>query len=312
MGPAAVAGTSAGQGEVDLGPIVVDEAFMEADAEGIEIAFEPTSNLYVVAYQRAYIVAAEEARGARKFEAAMAVNEIAAQEEEKRKAGVAAAPGAANTGSASTPPLGAASAPSATAAATTAPGAATTAESSAAGGADNTSAASAAPQPPPAVDESAILSDPHGQWATTAEASSYYGGDNGSKPRYGAIQATGAPNVPAYSDNPLSWTPKSGDSPTPEWLALTYARPVHATAVKIRQSAAPGVIARIELIEPDGGSHVLWEGTDSTAYPRNSISWFVRESPRTDYLVNRIRLTLQTNRVWGWNEIDAVQLVGEP
>jgi hypothetical protein len=72
------------------------------------------------------------------------------------------------------------------------------------------------------------------------------------------------------------------------------------------------VISRIELVEPVGQTHVLWEGIDPVVYPRNAIAWLVRELPKTDYVVTGVRITLQTNRVWGWNEIDAVQLVGEP
>jgi hypothetical protein len=37
----------------------------------------------------------------------------------------------------------------------------------------------------------------------------------------------------------------------------------------------------------------------------------VKDFPRTSYVVKGVRITLMTARVWGWNEIDAVQLVGE-
>jgi hypothetical protein len=254
----------------------------------------------VASYQREYLEALQEAREEKRFAAAMAKNEKSAEQETQRAASASGGGPAASVAS----ELSTASVASTASAASNV---------LAAGGASPASGARAgAPsEPAPQIDEPATLADKNGQWAVAAEASSYYGGDTGAKPRYGAIQATGAPDVPQYSDSPDSWTTKSGDSPMPEWIALDYATPVHATAVKVRQSAAPGVISRIELIDERGTARIVWEGVDNSAYAKNSIAWFVRDFPRTDYLVKRVRLTLVTNRVWGWNEIDAVQLVGE-
>jgi hypothetical protein len=166
-----------------------------------------------------------------------------------------------------------------------------------------------APEPAAAMDEKAILSDKNGQWAASAEASSTYGDSTG-KGRYSAWQATGAPNVPQYSDHANSWASRNGDAALPEWLHVGFARPVHATSIRIRQNAAPGAIAKIELVDAAGGVHVIWEGTDSTVYPKNTIGWLVRDLDATDYLVKGAHITVQSNRVWSWNEIDAVQLVG--
>lgn len=168
----------------------------------------------------------------------------------------------------------------------------------------------AAPAAP--VDEKKILGDKHGQWATTAKASSTYAQSTDAKAGYSPWQATGAPNVDRYSDSPLAWTTKSGDAKDPEWLEVGFAKPVHATSIRIRQTAAPGAIARIELIDDASVAHTIWEGTDETQYAKDTIGWFVRDVPKTAYVVKGARITLQTARVWGWNEIDAVQLVGEP
>jgi hypothetical protein len=168
--------------------------------------------------------------------------------------------------------------------------------------------------PPPAVPlmtDKDIVDDEHGQWATTASASSTYGQPTQSNAPYAPAQVTGAPNVARYSDNPAAWTTKSGDTKDPEWLEVGFARPVHATSIRIRQTAAPGAIARIDLIDAEHVAHLLWEGTDDTPYVKNTIGWFVKDTPRTTYVVTGARITLMTARVWGYNEIDAVQLVGE-
>jgi hypothetical protein len=163
----------------------------------------------------------------------------------------------------------------------------------------------------PTLDEKAILQETHGQWASAATASSAYGQATAPKAPYSASQATGAPNVERYSDNPLSWTPRSGDSKDAEWLEVKFARAVHATSLRVRQNAGPGAVAKIELIDKEDRPHTVWEGVDKTLYANNTIGWFVKDMPRTDYLVTGARITLATARVWGPNEIDAVQLVGQ-
>ncbi len=59
------------------------------------------------------------------------------------------------------------------------------------------------------------------------------------------------------------------------------------------------------------GSAGEWWLTIETKYPDNTIAWFKPEFEKTSYPVSGARITLATNAVSGWNEIDAVQLTGE-
>jgi len=160
-----------------------------------------------------------------------------------------------------------------------------------------------------ALAEQKIADDAQGQWATTATASSTY---NGAKDQdsYSAWQTTGAPNVERYSDDGRSWASKDADKGI-EWLDVQFAKPVHATAIRIRQNNAPGAVIKVELVDDKGGRHSVFSGLDETKYEPNRISWFSPAFEKTDYVVAAARITLATNAVPGWNEIDAVQLVGE-
>ena len=146
--------------------------------------------------------------------------------------------------------------------------------------------------------------DADGQWAATATASSVYG-----KTQYSAAQATGAPNIKVAGNSPDAWCPARKNEGT-EWLEVSFAKPVHATEVRIRQNDAPGCIVKIEAIEPDGAAHVWWEGVDPyVAPPTREIAWFAVRVPQTTYLVAKVKITLNLAAVSGWKEIDAVQLV---
>jgi tetratricopeptide (TPR) repeat protein len=88
-----------------------------------------------------------------------------------------------------------------------------------------------AANPPANPDDAIFAQDPHGQWASTAEASSAYGSD-----RYSARQSTGAPNVMHYGDFAEAWASK-----TPQFVAQ------HAEGVD-----GGGFAAQHERAERDG------------------------------------------------------------
>ena len=198
-------------------------------------------------------------------------------------------------------------------AATAAPAAATAAPAAA-------TASPAAPAAPPtaaereaerkkaqiewALKQDEIKSDPNGQWATDAKASSTFNDAKGNT-SYSASQATGEPNVQTYSTTPQAWSSKTPDSGI-EWIELTFAKPVRANAVRVRESSGSGAVIKIEVFDDKGAGHTVWSGSDST----KELNYLIAEFPKTTFKTNRVKLTLATNVISGWNQIDAVQLVG--
>jgi hypothetical protein len=149
-----------------------------------------------------------------------------------------------------------------------------------------------------------IKNDANGQWASHAKASSVYNDAQGTA-AYSASQASGAPNVENYGSSNAAWTSKTADAGI-EWLELEYAKPVHATMVRVRESNGAGAIIKVEVFDEQGGAHTVWSGADST----KGLNFLIVEFPKTAFKTNRVKLTLATNVVPGWSAIDAVQLVG--
>jgi pyruvate/2-oxoglutarate dehydrogenase complex dihydrolipoamide acyltransferase (E2) component len=221
------------------------------------------------------------------------------------KAGSTASSTAAPAATAAAPAApAAASAAAPTAASTATPGAAPAAAAGAGAGVADTTARLAGAEW--ALRQDAIKNDPDGQWAIAATASSCYGNAQGTA-GFSAMQATGSPNVDRYGDNSNAWAPSSEDAGI-EWLDLTFAKPVHAAAVRVRESAGSGAVIKVELFEPNGAAHTVWQGLD----PTKELNYLEIKFPATDYLTNHAKVTLATNTIPGWNEIDAVQLVGKP
>ena len=157
-----------------------------------------------------------------------------------------------------------------------------------------------------ALRQDAIKHDPDGQWAVEATASTSYNDAEGDA-SWSAKQATGAPDVEKYSDDGHAWAPKTQDGGI-EWLDLKYGKPVHAAEVRIRESLGSGAVVKVELFDAAGAAHVIWSGND----PTTELNYLTLQFKPTAYLVNRVKVTLATNVIPGWNEVDAVQLVGKP
>ena len=140
------------------------------------------------------------------------------------------------------------------------------------------------------------------QWASVARASSEY-----SPQDWNAQQACGAPNTMQAGDIPTAWTTQNPDG-GPEWIELSYGASVHATGVRIHETFNPGAVVKVEALKGGGEWHPLWQGSDPLA--GQPMGWFEVPFNPLSFSTNTIRVTLDTARVPGFNEIDAVELIG--
>jgi hypothetical protein len=155
-----------------------------------------------------------------------------------------------------------------------------------------------------ALKQDEIKNDPQGQWASDAKASSSYNDAQGTA-AYSAGQATGAPDVETYGNARGAWSPKTPNAGI-EWLELTYSKPVHATAIRVRESYTPGTVIKVEVFDEQGAAHPVWSGID----PTKDLDYLTVEFAKTTFKTARVKITLATNTVPGYKQIDAVQLVG--
>lgn len=155
-----------------------------------------------------------------------------------------------------------------------------------------------------ALKQDEIKNDPKGQWAIQATASSTYNDAQGTA-GWSANQATGVPNVEKYTDDGRAWAPKTPDGGI-EWLDLKYPRPVYGEEVRVRESCGSGAVIKIEVFDEQGTAHTVWAGND----PTTELNYLIAKFPKTTFKTDRVKVTLATNVIPGWNEIDAVQLVG--
>lgn len=160
-----------------------------------------------------------------------------------------------------------------------------------------------APEPTAEPEEVVVDAEPISQWATSAFASTEYGEDS-----WSAAQMIGEPDTEGCGDLTTAWASSSSDGV--DWVEVYYDIPVYITEIHVVQTYNPDQVVEVELL-----------GTDGSATSVFTQAPVVEECPYTmildvtdaDFPVNGIRLSIDQSILGlGWNEIDAVQIVGVP
>jgi hypothetical protein len=121
---------------------------------------------------------------------------------------------------------------------------------------------------------------------------------------WGPEQATGPPDTEQAGDYPTAWASREPDGGD-EWLQADFERAVDIAQVRIRETYNPGAITRVAAMV-NGQEVALWEGDAAAGEaPREFVV-----SVNSKVNARAIMIHLDTTRVPGWNEIDAVELVG--
>jgi hypothetical protein len=125
-----------------------------------------------------------------------------------------------------------------------------------------------------------------------------------SKPAWSAAQAEGPPDVPdPANDDQRAWAARLAEMGE-QWLEVAFDPPQRASAVVVHETSTAGGVVQVIGIEAGGRRSVLWSGVDPTA----SGGPFEVRFATTE--LAGVRIVLDTNRNRGWEEIDAVELVG--
>ncbi len=156
----------------------------------------------------------------------------------------------------------------------------------------------------PGFDQSSNDGQLH-QWAAEAKASSEY-----SSPNWSAIQATGEPNVENCEDSSDAWA--SEDANTKEWIELTYDVPVYPTEINIHMNYNPSQVVEVQIITTEGKAYTVTE-TKPEIVPYCPDVYSISLDLTKQVLVDRVKIFLDQSKLGiGWNEIDAVELIGTP
>ncbi|MEO1616200.1 MAG: Ig-like domain-containing protein, partial [Planctomycetota bacterium] len=139
--------------------------------------------------------------------------------------------------------------------------------------------------------------------SSVIDVSSQYSGTS-----WSAEQALGAPDTLSYGDARTAWAPASANGTT-ETLTVGFETAVQSSGVIIRQTYGNGFVRQVEVRDAVSGEFetvsTALDGSLSGTPVDYLVTW-----PQTDYAVDAVRVSIDTNHSSSFEEIDAVTLIG--
>ena len=127
-------------------------------------------------------------------------------------------------------------------------------------------------------------------------------------PGWDAKQMVGPPNTLRPGDNQTAWASTTEDD-SKVWIELVYEAPMKATEIQIYETYNPGAVYQVSAFVDDKEIRI-WKGKDpTTPDQRMGISKIPLKADLEEF--SRIRIYLDSPRVAGWNEIDAVGVLDD-
>jgi len=123
---------------------------------------------------------------------------------------------------------------------------------------------------------------------------------------WGPEQMVGPPNTQDAGDYATAWAPKASRGAGEEWIHLGYDNTVELAQINVRETYNPGAISKIAAVLPNGQETILWEGVEPASQAPVDMSFSLPAGVHA----NQVKVYLDRRRVPGWNEIDAVELIG--
>jgi hypothetical protein len=141
------------------------------------------------------------------------------------------------------------------------------------------------------------------QWASLATATSEYGSQN-----WSAAQATGAPDTASCGDYGTAWA-SSSETGIDE-LMVFFEIPVLPTQINIYQTYNPGAIASVTLLLAGTGDGIPVPNSADPGTACPGVFTISVPEGLVQQPVDGLAILVDQSNHTGWNEIDAVELVG--
>ncbi|MDJ1470898.1 OmpA family protein [Cytophagaceae bacterium DM2B3-1] len=125
--------------------------------------------------------------------------------------------------------------------------------------------------------------------------------------QYGAQQILGKPSkLPNFGNSACAWSPSTEGNITEEWIKVGYNKPMKVKQIAVAENYNAGSITRIYGYDSNDKEYLLYTNTKDTLPVVGRMSnIFIKETP---FMVTSLKIMLNTSRIPGWNQIDAVAI----
>jgi hypothetical protein len=116
----------------------------------------------------------------------------------------------------------------------------------------------------------------------------------------------GPPNVVKPGRDGKAWCPANAED-GPEWILVEFEKAVFPSQIKVHETFGAGCLTKIEGVTDSGDPTVLWQGKDTMSGEKAVLDLKI-DVPKSPF--SKIKIHIDSAKVKGWNEIDAVELIG--
>ena len=142
------------------------------------------------------------------------------------------------------------------------------------------------------------------QWGISGEASTEF-----ASPEWGAMQVAGMPDAPGCGDYQFAWASAASDSI--DTLEVSFSAFVYPLEIVIIESFNPDQVVKVEVFDPETGGYYTVLQKNPVQVDRPCPYQLSVPVEGIEFKTNLVRITVDQSQLGlGWNEIDAVRLIG--
>jgi len=123
--------------------------------------------------------------------------------------------------------------------------------------------------------------------------------------QYKGTQALGRPNkLPQAESGASAWRPAQEDD-NEQWIQVGFDTPAPVRQVAVAENFGAGCIKKIMAYDPQGKEYLLHQNTEAPPKIKGRMWRVILKAP-TSYAVASLKVVIDTRKIAGWNEIDAI------
>ncbi len=143
-------------------------------------------------------------------------------------------------------------------------------------------------------------------WASRVIAFSTEYSDANTTKENRAVQALGKPNMlPQIGTSVCAWQPQTQDNTQEEFLIVGFDTLMTIRQVAIAENFGQGCIVKVEAFDEFDNIKPLWQNKNAPTLEVGKMFNLILPK-MTNFKVRGIKIVLNTSRVKGWNQIDAI------
>lgn len=128
----------------------------------------------------------------------------------------------------------------------------------------------------------------------------------GQTTEFKAIQVIGRPNkIPQSGSSVCAWQPSTPENPGEEWIKVSFDTLMPIRQVAIAENLGQGSVSKVFAYDEKDKEFLIFENNEQPAGGTGRLMTIILKEA-TPYKVSALKLILNTAKVKGWNQIDAI------